>query len=328
MMKKSFLTYSFLVSIFLLIFGASQASGIEVVFLHRLADFEGVIPSLFSRVAVDEDQTEAFTLNPRDNTMRIFNSRGMEVFTLGDDVALSGASDFDIGAEGDIYLVYPRREGFSEILRLDYKGEPQPAISLQNFPTDFQPFSPSLVQYIDGLLYLVEASSMDLVVIDTGGRFQKGYHLKAELLELKDTFQNSPGRDEFADPESMTIFGFYVDREGNIFFTVPLLFTTFKRQMDGTIKMFGVSGGAKGKFGVIAGIVTDREGNIYITDRLRSVVLIFDSSFNFLTEFGFRGFRDSSLIVPDDLAINNEKRLLYIAQGGRKGVSVFRIVGE
>ena len=81
------------------------------------------------------------------------------------------------------------------------------------------------------------------------------------------------------------MFGFWVDPEGNIFFTVPVLFTVFKLQADGVMKMFGTAGGAKGKFGVVAGVTTDRQGNIYVTDRLRSVVAIYDSSFNFLTEF-------------------------------------------
>jgi hypothetical protein len=327
-MKKSLLTHCVPVSIFLLLIGVGPTNGMEVVFLHRLADFEGIVPSLFSRIAVDEAQTEVFTLNQRDNDIRIFNGRGMEIFSLGDDVSLSGASDLDIGKDGDIYIVYPRRGGVGEILRLDYKGESLAAISLKNLPPDFHPFSPSLVQYMDDMLYLVDTSSMDLVVSDSDGQFQKGYHLKAELLQLGETFENSPDEDRFADPESITIFGFCVDREGNIFFTVPVLFSAFKRQVDGTIKMFGVGGGATGKFGVIAGIDTDGQGNIYITDRLRSVVLIFDSSFEFLTEFGYRGGRDSSLVVPDDVAINDGKRLIYVAQGAKRGVSVFRIVGE
>ncbi len=92
--------------------------------------------------------------------------------------------------------------------------------------------------------------------------------------------------------------------------------------------MFGKAGGARGKFNVIAGITTDRKGNIYIADRLKSVVLIFDSSFNFQTEFGFRGLQGSSLVVPDDVAIDNEKGLLYVGQAANRGVSVFRIIEE
>lgn len=330
MMKKSFLTYCILSSMFLLSIGAGPANGMRAVFMERLANFEGIVPSLWSRVAVDEDQTEVFTLDQRERKIQIFNDHGMEIFSLGDDVELSGATDIDIGEDGDIYVVYPRGEEH-KIMRLDYKGEPLATISLKNLPDDFPSFSPSLLQYMDGMLYLADTSSMNVVVTDTDGLFQKGYHLKAEVWKLAEDFKGMPGEEHFASPEkfeAVEMFGFWIDREGNIFFTAPVLFSVFKLQTDGAIRTFGKAGGARGKFGVIAGITTDRQGNIYITDRLRSVVLIFDSSFTFLTEFGLRGFRPESLIVPDDVAINNEKGLVYVAQAANRGVSVFRIIKD
>ena len=68
-------------------------------------------------------------------------------------------------------------------------------------------------------------------------------------------------------------------------------------------------------------------GYIYVADRLRSVVLVFDPSFRFQTEFGYRGDRPSSLIVPDDLAIDG-KGNVYVGQAANRGVSVFRVVHE
>lgn len=330
MMKKSLLTYCILTSIFLVSMGVRPANGMRAVFIERLANFEGIVPSIWSRVAVEKDRTEVFTLNPRERRIRIFDEHGMEIFSIGDDVELSGATDIDVGEEGDIYVVYPRGEEH-KILRLDYKGELLGPIDLKNIPDDFQSLSPSLVQYMDGMLYLADTAAMDVVVTDTDGLFQKGYHLNAEVRKMEEDFKGRAGSEEFTTPERfkmVDMFGFWVDPEGNIFFTVPVLFTVFKLQVDGEMKMFGTAGGAKGKFGVVAGITTDSKGNIYVTDRLRSVVAIFDSSFNFLTEFGLRGFLPGSLVVPDDLVINNEQGLIYVGQAANRGVSVFRIVAD
>ena len=89
--------------------------------------------------------------------------------------------------------------------------------------------------------------------------------------------------------------------------------------------MFGSPGSAPGKFGVVAGITTDKFGNVFVSDRLRSVVMIFDSKFNFQTEFGYRGTQPDSLIVPDDIVVDDEKGLLYVAQAANRGVSVFKL---
>jgi len=64
-----------------------------------------------------------------------------------------------------------------------------------------------------------------------------------------------------------------------------------------------------------------------VADRLRSVVLVFDPDFRFQAEFGYRGDRPSSLIVPDDLAIDRRGNI-YVGQAANRGVSVFRIVHE
>ena len=63
-------------------------------------------------------------------------------------------------------------------------------------------------------------------------------------------------------------------------------------------------------------------GYIYVADRLRSVVLVFDHNFVFQTEFGYRGGQPSNLIVPDDLAIDARGNV-YVAQAANRGVSVF-----
>ena len=313
-------------SILILLSTAVQAGAMQVAFVARLANFDNIVPSLWSRVAVDKERTELIALNPRQRDIRIFDQNGMEIFTFGDDVELAGATDLDIGEEGDIYLTYPR--GDYKVLRLDYKGEPLAFVDLSNVPADFTPFNPQIIQYLDGRLYLADTLSFDVVVTDSEGVFERGYHLKDALAAMVDELGNEPGGDALSDPEqfkAIDMFGFCADRDGNLFFTVPVLFSAFKYTVDGKLKSFGRAGSGPGKFGVVAGITTDNRGNIYITDRLRSVVMIFNSNFEFQMEFGYRGVRPGNLIVPDDITVDDEKGFVYVAQAAKRGVSVYRI---
>jgi DNA-binding beta-propeller fold protein YncE len=61
-----------------------------------------------------------------------------------------------------------------------------------------------------------------------------------------------------------------------------------------------------------------------VVDRLKSAVMVFDKNFNFLVQFGSRGLRPDGLIVPDDIAIDSNDRI-YVTQGRKRGVSVFKL---
>jgi hypothetical protein len=52
--------------------------------------------------------------------------------------------------------------------------------------------------------------------------------------------------------------------------------------------------------------------------------MIFDKDFNFIREFGYRGGSPQNLIVPNDIAVDGRDRV-YVAQGRRRGVSVFAL---
>lgn len=305
----------------------APANAVDVNFIGRLANFDGILPSLWSRIALDKERTEAFILSPRQRDIRIFNETGMEIFEFGDDVELAGATDLDIGEEGNIYLVFPRVKTH-KLVRLDYKGEPLEFFDLKQFPDEFLPFKPDRMQYKDGSLYLADTGSMDVVITDINGVFKKGYHLKAALQALEDEFKGRPGEESMTDPERfkfLDMTGFCVDQDGSIYFTISVLFSAFKYS-EGKLEMFGDAGSGPGKFGVVAGIDTDKYGNIYVSDRLRSVVMIFDPAFKFQKEFGYRGTRPGSLIVPDDVTVDDEKGMIYVAQAANRGVSVYRLV--
>jgi outer membrane protein assembly factor BamB len=92
---------------------------------------------------------------------------------------------------------------------------------------------------------------------------------------------------------------------------------------DKKMRMFGTRGSSPGKFNIVSGITADDQGNIFVTDTLRCVVIAFDKDFNFKTEFGYRGLDPGNLIAPMELVVNNDR--VYVSQSRSRGVSVYRI---
>ena len=160
--------------------------------------------------------------------------------------------------------------------------------------------------------YLASLFTMKLAILDLEGNFKKGYDL-IPLFELEEK-----------DRGNVEVSGFSVDAGGNIVMTVPVLFRAYVLSPDGAVTWFGKPGGAPGRFNIVAGIVSDRQGNYLVVDRLKGSVLVFDKNFNFVTQFGVRGYRPGELIFPNEIAIDNGDRI-YVTQMGRRGVSVYRL---
>ncbi len=157
---------------------------------------------------------------------------------------------------------------------------------------------------------------MQAVVTDRNGVFRKGYDL-ANILEIPE-----------ADRPNTEIFGFSLDADGNMLFTVPVLFKAYVVSPEGKVTgSFGKAGSAPGMFGVVSGIAKDDQGNYLVVERLRSVVMVFDKEFRFLQEFGYRGDKPGNLIRPSELAVGNAGKL-YVTQVRNRGVSVFSIVSD
>jgi hypothetical protein len=236
----------------------------------------------------------------------------MEIYHFGDDLDLGQVVDVAPDPNGDVLLLVYKQSG-GEIIRCNYRGEPKSRIELKHLPDELLKFSPTRMLYQDGHLYLANHGDMRIVVTDHEGNFKRGYDL-IPLLELEEK-----------DRGNMDIVGFSVDREGNILFTIPVLFKACTLSPEGTMNWFGRPGSTSGKFNVIAGIVRDSKGNYLVVDKLKCAVMIFDKSFNFITQFGYRGLKPDNLIVPDDITIDNNNRI-YVTQSRRRGVSVFKLI--
>ena len=304
----------------------SASSEVAASFRYALSNFEGPVRSQWAKLAVDRKRNEGYALHEQKSDIRIFDEHGMEVFVFGGEFAT--AADISIGNHGDIFILSTGYQT-STVHLLDYQGRHVSEIPLQNVPREFSKFVADRIEYRRGSLYLVDSGALMVMIVSEDGVFEQGYDLskllKSFLPRAKFVHELSTTDWKRKRLEYVEMNGFTVDADGNMFFTVPALFLAFKFSPDGALRSFGRAGSGKGKFGVSAGIVTDETGYIYVSDRLRSVVLVFDENLRFQTEFGYRGLEPSNLLVPDDLAIDGSGNI-YVGQAANRGVSVFRVV--
>jgi DNA-binding beta-propeller fold protein YncE len=286
---------------------APAARAVDVSYLHGLSSTTGFIP--FSGVSLSYDDRNRELLVYGGGVVRVFNEAGMEVFTFGDDPAAAGIVSVASFAGGDL-LALSVSGGQPTLLRLDFRGERVGRIELTGLPPEYARFTPARLAHHGGKIYLADLGGMYFVIADDKGRFEKIFDV-AQLLHVEDKRQDTGIR------------GFGLDKAGNILFTVQPLFTVGILSLDGTLRTFGVPGGAPGRFNIVSGVAADEQGNIYVSDVLKSAVLVFDKDLRFVREFGFRGNRPGSLFAPVDLAFGHGK--LYVSQYARRGVSVFRI---
>jgi len=308
---RRFLTVAFVVAGLVLWAGSGAVrADVETSFLYTLSNFSGPVPYNWGRVFYDKERNESYVLYQ--NTFRVFNASGMEIYRFGEDVDLGLAVDAAVDREGNILVLAYRGSAF-QIVRCNFRGEPGAKIGLKNLPGEFSGFSPNRLVYRDGKIYLAALSQMKIVIATADGAFQNGYAMAA-LLDLSEK-----------ERRSAEMAGFSVDREGNILFTIPVLFKAFKLSIDQKITAFGKPGSAPGLFSVVSGIVADSRGNYLVADKIKSTVMVFDSEFNFLTEFGYRGAAPQNLIRPESLAIDGQDRV-YVTQGAKRGVNVYRMI--
>ncbi|MDH4029054.1 MAG: NHL repeat-containing protein [Nitrospirota bacterium] len=308
-----------LLSLFALIMflmpGAAASAEVGALYNYSLSDFAGVVPYSWAGLALDKERDEIYVIYK--NNVEVYNDRGMKVYGFGDDPGFSGVIyDVAVDKDGTIYVLSIEGDSYT-VLRCNYRGEPVRRIEFRNMPPEFAGIMPVRIFYREGRLYLADLTgSKKVVVTDTDGVFAEGYDISA-ILDLK-SIEDRPGREK-------DIAGFSVDHEGNMLMTIPTIFRAFIISPDRQVRSFGEAGNLPGKFSVAAGIASDEDGNYYVADTLKSVIMVFNRDFKFITEFGYRGGRPYNLIAPRNMVVDNGN--IYVSQSRKRGISVFSIRG-
>jgi DNA-binding beta-propeller fold protein YncE len=284
---------------------------VRPTYLYTLSNFVGPFRYDGVRVNVDQERDETYVVYQ--NVVRVFNPSGMEIFSFGDDLDLGGMVDAAADRNGDVILL-SYKDGHALVTRCNFRGVPVGRIEIANLPGGVA-FRANRLIIRNGLFYFADLAASSVILTEPDGTCRQ-----------RIDFAGLIGVDEMRKAGA-EMFGFTVDRDGSILFTMPTLFKVYKYSPDGTLNWFGRPGSSAGRFGIISGIATDSRGDVLVSDKLRSVVMVFDKDFKFVTEFGDRGLRPENLFVPDSLAVDRKDRV-YVSQGRRRGVSVFALTPQ
>jgi hypothetical protein len=294
------------------VYGGPLRAAVQATFLYDLSNFTGPIRYSAPRIVVDRDRNEISVL--WGNEIRVFNDRGMEIFSFGEDLDIGTIADLSVDSNGDILLLAyaPPPENLYTVVRCNFRGEVTGRIALKNLPDQFSGFSPSRLVCLKDKIYLADLYGLQVAITDLDGTFEDGY----DLFQMLSLGEKTKGEAE--------IIGFSVTSDGSVLFTIPIFFSAYRIYPDRKVVSFGRPGSAPGKFNLVRGIAVDSRGNYFVVDRLKSTVQIFDKDFKYLAQFGYRGLKPGNLIAPDDVAVDASDRV-YVTQNSKRGVSVYSV---
>jgi hypothetical protein len=284
-----------------------------VSYLYRLSSFSGAVPYSDARLHVDTAHGEVLAL--AGNTVRVFNGAGMEIYKFDADPTAGQVVDVAAVESGDLFLlVYPQAPvaGVAtwSLMRADFRGVLQAKVAVAELPPDAAGMRPDTLFYRDHRLLLVDRAAFRAFAIDPSGAIQKVWDLQALAgIPEKDRGRNDMG-------------GVNLDPKGALLFTVPTIAKAFILPFDGKPRVFGRAGSAPGSFGIAAGIAVDEQGRVFVADKGRGVVMLFNPQLEFQAEFGLESGA-AGLSHPADLLYDDGK--LYVTQSRERGVSVFRV---
>ncbi len=308
-MLRAFATLALLAAV---LAGPAPALALRASYLYPVASMMGPLQTSAAALSYDAANRELYVVS--EGIVRVVNDAGMESYAWPQSEELGVVREVAPLGDGDV-LVLRQRGGRMGLVRCNFRGEPIAEVAIAGLPElGVSTFDPRIV-HRNGLLYLADlAASRSLVVADlSSGKVVTRIDLAATLGLTGSNADYSVG-------------GFAVDRLGNLLFTVAPMFKVFVVRPGGEVSMFGKSGSAPGKFGQVGGVAADDAGRIYVTDVLKSAVMVFDGEFRFLGEFGYRGQRPGNLIAPRELVVAEGK--LYVSQQARQGVAVYDLTHQ
>ena len=296
----------------------AASSDLRVAHLYNLSDFTGVVPYNDAVITIDDAHDEIYVADGAG--VRIFNGSGMEIHRFGEDGSFGIIRGLAVQPDGRIVvLAYdptssPERPKWS-LVWCDYRGTPVSTIPLRGLPASLSRFAPDRLFLVGGKLLLVSESQLRAVIATTDGEFVEARDLAAYAGVAE------------KDRDVTTIGGCSVDRGGNLLFTVPVQFQAYVVSPDGHVRSFGKAGSAPGGFGVASGIAADERGDLFVADRQRGVVMVFDPMFRFVREFGYSSDGPGALVRPTGLAFGEDGRL-YVTQLRNRGVAVYAVASQ
>ena len=287
-----------------------------ITFGHVLSDFNGTVRMGQARVAVDRSTAEAIVAEGRD--VRVFNSVGMQEYVFHTPANLGAVLDLAILGDGDILTLALDLEAPGEtprvaITRHDFRGERVAAIELVGLPPELVGFLPNRVFFRQNRLWLANTTAWALVVAGPDGQVERVLDL-ARILGIPD--------DKRGEQE---ITGLAVDESGRTLLTCAVRFRAYEISAEGQlVGTWGEPGSNPGMFAIVSGIDRDDEGRIFVADKNRGVVMIFDPGYRLLAEFGGDPEQGGVLGLPANVVVDGRGKA-YVTQIGQRGVWTYDV---
>lgn len=296
------------------ILSAQAPSGpVELAYLYDLSDFTGRIPYSDARVVADPPRSEVYTLYG--NKIQVFNNAGMEIYQFEVDSTEGRILDLGIESNGDmLMLIFASAGGEGtkrwSLVRADFRGR-----LTGEFEVDQSGAAagllPNRLIIRPGRTWLISQSQMRAACYLPDGKLDR-------ILDLAELAGLAP--EERGNAE---VSGLDVGVDGTVVFAVPEQFRVHAIDPSGDVRSFGRVGSGGGNFGVLGDVTLDDKGNIFVSDRLRGVVMVFNRDFRLLRETGTTTGGDV-LVRPGPLALDPAGRL-YVSQVRDRGIAVFAI---
>jgi hypothetical protein len=289
----------------------SRPTKVTFQYLHHLSTWTGDLR--LSRPRLSYDRWNHELLLVESGKLRFFIASGMEVYRLNEGYELGQVVDAAPQRDGSLVLLVKQDRRVFPLLT-NFRGEPQGEVPLHALPWRGEgAFSPSIMVSNDGLLYLLDQSTMRLAVVTPEGELKRA----VELRELV-------GEDEKGG--DFELRGLSVDTRGDLLFVIPSRFKVHRFNAEGRLEGFGQKGDKPGRFNVVVAAAADDDGVIFVSDPLKGTVQVFDRDFKFVDAIKGSAARDSRLGAVNEVVVGDGR--LYVSQGGNRGVAVFAIVKE
>lgn len=247
----------------------------------------------------DSEEGEIYLADTGNNTIDIFDSKGLLLFQFGKGVLIS---PFDLVVRGGRIYVSQQGKGYIEVF--NYRGKSISRI----YPPGGKgkKFYPGRLALDDKEnLYVVEMISQKILIFDKDGRFISGFG----------------GAERFS-----SISGIFV-RAGRIYVTAsegkPIQVFDMKGKF---LLEIGEHGEKKEDFSFAGNLYVDRKERLWVIDNFRHQLKVFDREGRLLFNYGAYGMNPGDLLFPVDIDFN--KDTMYILEKGTKRLSIFRVEEE
>lgn len=162
-----------------------------------------------------------------------------------------------------------------------------------------------------GNLYLAGGSCGKLIILNKKGEF---------IRAIEPFGKKRSGEEKKADVNRVSLKGDYIyllsEWHGQVY--------VYDIKGEKKIRTFGKKGGSPGKLSRAQGLTVDpADGVTYVMDYMRHTLLTFDSSGEFMNEFGGEGWGPGWFSYPKDICIDHKGRL-FVADTFNKRVQIFQ----